>query len=136
MRLLFNSNYQMTYKFPLPLFGGYETTLNETRLLEWLRANVNDEVTTEYEIYDIPYTDYHPDGELIPKDHPNYEIIWNRGVPGIYELRTKYITTDWEYVHRYHVDVGTCIYGSTIHETYFVINDDVIAVQFKLANNV
>jgi hypothetical protein len=126
----------MIYKFPLPLLGGYETILNEDRLIKWLTASINSAITVVHEIYEIPHTDYAPEGKLISEEDPAWEAIWNKEAVGIYELRTKYITTDWEYVNRYHIDVDQVVYGSTIHETYFIIFDDAIAVQFKLANHV
>jgi hypothetical protein len=119
-------------KINLPNLFAHDSVLHEDRLLVWLNENVNSDVTQLHEIYTIPHTEYDGDGILVPETDPAWTAIWNREAIGTYELRTRQVTSDWEYVHRYQIDVEANVYGSTLLEIYFLIPDDTIAVQFKL----
>lgn len=126
----------MSHIFPLPLIGGYDAIKNEELIIDWLQDNINPEFKTIYEIYRIKRIDSPNVEELIPQNHPKWDSIWDKGENGVYELRTSYIAPEWEYVQRYHIDVGELCYTATMHHVCFVIHDDCLAVQFKLANNV
>jgi hypothetical protein len=118
-------------KFPLPL-DVFCIGDNEDRLLHWLATNIDSNITIVEETYELPY--WHSDvvGRQIPKDDQSWEAIWYSEIKGMYELRTKKVTPSWEWVNRFHVDAGEHCRTQTTWETYFVIYDESIALQFKL----
>jgi hypothetical protein len=108
------------YKFSLPFYNisGCEPEQNEERLIDWLTEQIQDGIIT-----------------TIYQDDPQWDDYWNFEVPGAVDLIVTVGGETWRHtrVAKFMIyDNGGWEEFLDKSETFFTIDDEYLALQFKL----
>jgi hypothetical protein len=121
------------YKFSLPFYNisGCEPEQNEERLIEWLTEQTGESVLPCRTVKTIQ------DGIIttIYQDDPQWDDYWNFEVPGAVDLIVTVGGETWRHtrVAKFMIyDNGGWEELLDESETYFIIDDEYLALQFKL----